>query len=73
MVHGNSYFECIQTLFEFLSIRHLFMRSNCQEVPQKPFPKFTKREHPKVKIIDPELDMLDFGDIRPPPPFKRRV
>ena len=72
MVHGNSYFECIQTLLEFLSIRHLFMRFN-HEILQKSFPKFTQRAHHKVKIIDPELEMLDFGDIPTPPPFKRRV
>ena len=72
MVHGNSYFECIQTLLEFLSIQHLFMRRRI-ETPQKPFPMFVKRVRPKVKFIDPDLEELDFGDIRPPPLLKRRV
>ena len=70
MVQGNSYYECIQTLFEFLSIRHLFMRNRRME---RPFKMFVKREHPKVRITDPELEELDFGDIRPPPQLKRRI
>ena len=73
MVHDNSYFECIWTLLEFLSIRHLFMRDSRMEKPQQPFPMFVKRDHPKVKIIDMDLEELDFGDIPTPPPFKRRV